>query len=59
MSQAMLHAENWRGWVAAAAIAGALAAGLAGLALSEGAAAFWHGFIYNGFSALPSGFFIC
>ncbi len=59
MPQTMVQFPIWQRVTVAAAIAGALAAGVAGLALSEGVAAFWHGFIYNGFSALPAGLFIC
>ena len=59
MPQTMAQPPTWQRLAVAAAVAGALAAGVAGLALSDGVAGLWHGFIYNGFSALPAGLFIC
>lgn len=59
MSQTMVQNPIWQRLAVAAIVAGALVAGLTGLALSDGLAELWHGFIYNGFSALPAGLFIC
>ncbi len=59
MPQTMTQTPNWRWLALTAAAGGALAAGLAGLAMADGLVAFWHGFVYNGFSALPAGLFIC
>lgn len=57
MPQTIVQSATRQRLAVAAAVS--VAAAAAGLTLSDGVAALWHGFIYNGFSALPAGLFIC